>query len=344
MTINDGEGSGSLPNTDVEASKVIEGEVIPPSNEGAEGSSLDTNTGEAASSPEASKPDERKSLLDATRAALTKTDASAPSAEKPKSDASVTEGAAANPEGNGKPEANDDSKLPFHKHPRWQQVIAENRSLRGDADQYRTIQEFMTVQSLDPQETAEGMIIMGLMKNDPEKAYERLLPHMQRLAEFIGKALPDDLQAKVNEGLIEEEAAKETAKLRRQTEVATAHATQLENRNAAQAVARHTQGMKGAVDTWEAQQRKSDPDFGKKAAMVSREVRLMIATKGQPRSAGQAVEYAKAAYKTVTDELNGILPAPRKTSTAPAATHGSHAAKPVPKSFAEAVRIAAGQS
>lgn len=334
-------GPGSLPDTETEAPKVIEAEA-PPIAEGAEAPAPKTD--DAASSSEAPKgTDEHKTLLDATRAVVKPSvDAPAPSA-KPKSEASAAESAAAaKPDGTGKPPAaTDDKLLPFHNHPRFQQLIVQNRELQGDAKQFRAIDSFMTENGLLPQETAEGMIIMGLMKNDPQAAYDRLLPHMARLGEIIGKTLPDDLKKLVDEGLTTEDAAKETARLRRTAEAATTHTKQLENARQTEQVVQHGQAMKSAVDTWEATQRKSDPDFDRKAEDVQDRVRSLILQHGKPKTPADAVEYAKAAYKTVSERKKRDQPL-KKTNTPPAQTHGSHAAAPVPKTFAEAVRLAAG--
>ena len=74
----------------------------------------------------------------------------------------------------------DDSKLSFHNHPRWQEVVGQNKSLKEqvhtlepDADQFRKINSFMEEHRLSPDEVGEGFILMAMMKNGDPRAIQK---------------------------------------------------------------------------------------------------------------------------------------------------------------------------
>lgn len=344
------EGTGSLPDQqDLSASDSTD-EVLPGQNSDAGDNNGDddnsASSSDAAGGDEAANKDERRTLLDAVKDAVKESQGEdGASSALAKKDAAATDGQGATPDGNAKPaDAATDATLPFHNHPRWKEVIAERDSYKGDAEQYRSITGYMDEHGLEPTEMAEGMFVMGLIKTNPEEALTRLETHTARLREFLGKGLPADLQKQVDEGLVTDEIARETARLRRVNEASTQQHERDETVRANNARVEAAQSMKSAVDTWEVDMRGRDPDFAKKTALVTTQVQLMIARQGVPKTPQQAVEYAKAAYQAVTKQLTGIVPARQPTPKVPAGGRNSHNAAAVPRTLAEAVRLGASQN
>ncbi len=216
-------------------------------------------------------------------------------------------------------QAEADAKLPFHKHPRWEQVITERRdalkevaSLTPRAEQYDRITAFMGKYDLSHKEVADGMQLMALMKIDPEKAIEGLNGYVDMLNEYLGLGeLEADLKEKVSRGEMTEDAAYEVQKSRfavrntearetaRQQETAeeTARRTQMEQANA----------VTKAVTTWENGKAENDPDFKRiRPQVLDRVVRLLSAEK-EAATPERATELCDKALKQVKREMGTLI-------------------------------------
>lgn len=231
------------------------------------------------------------------------------------------EAPAAKAEGAG--EEPDDSKLPFHNHPRWQQVIAERNELKPRAEQFDRITGFMDSNRLAPAEVAEGFEVMALLKSgDPDKlrqALEWFEPRVQALRGALGEVLPDDIQQKVDEGALDADAAAELAatraaeRLRVQREKDDGdRATSAEKaRVASEAATAAAQ----AVQTWEDGIRKTDPDYARKAELVETTSMAMVLKEGRPNTAEEALALAKRAYAKVNEQFAALRPTPKPVNT-----------------------------
>lgn len=350
MTTVTVDGTGSLPDQEIDSATGNTDEVLSGQNSEAGDEGSDDNSGDSSTSAtgnQAGNPDERKTLLDAVRQAVRKDQGDAGASSTPKNDGAAQPNAnTGEPEGTGgkKANASDDANLPFHNHPRWKEVLAERDGFKDDATQYRVITSFMTDQGLQPDEVAEGMLVMGMMKNQPEEALKHLETHAANIREFLGLGLPADLQKQVDEGLVTEELAKETAKLRRVNEASEQRVTRDNEAREAQANQDHRASLKSAVDSWEVGMRQRDPDFASIAKLVTTQVKLDIREKGVPRTAEDAVKMAEAAHATVKASMGHLAPKRQATPKTPTNSRNSTNAAGQPKTLAEAVRIGAQQS
>jgi hypothetical protein len=251
----------------------------------------------------------------------------------------------------GKPVAPDDTKLPFNNHPRWKEVTGQNRDLKAqvetltpDAEQYRTINSFMSLHHLTPDEVGEGFITMAMAKNGDPRVLQRLDDFRAKIAMAIGEAIPADIQAKVDSGEISEDAAKELSKARAHLKVSERDKADRDaaDANAKVAAAREQLAAKQAtvVTAWDAEQRKLDPDFAKKENAIARYARALMQEHGPPPTEAAAVELMKAAYAQVNRDFAAAIPPKKEIMRTPIAP-SSNGAKPVPKTLAEAVRQAA---
>jgi len=275
--------------------------------------------------------------------------------EKPEGteDSSTTEGkqeegqkaegeAEAKPEGEGQ----SDADVPFHNHPRWKEMIRERDELRGDSQNYRTITDFMQNAHLSGEEVAEGFEIMALLKSgtpeDLTKALEWFEPRVRSLREAVGTALPDDLQQKVADGVMDEEAAKELAKARYQNQHFQARTTEREKQDETQRTQKealaHAERVATAVSQWEQGMKAKDPDYAAKAKLVETQSLAIIAREGRPQTPEQAVELVARAYGEVGEMMKSFAPKLKAMKPAPAGL--SARATTEPKSLRDAVSAA----
>ena len=319
----------------------------------ADGSTPASSTGEGAKTPEG----EPKSPLDVVRSVLKP----AESETKPDAQASTTDtatqkadGTPPAKEGDGKelppltPE--EEAKLPFHKHPRWQEMVQQRNAARAKvteleepARQFGLVQEFMTKNQLTPPEMADGFAVMAMMRNEPAKAIPILEEYIQQLKIVTGEALPKDLQDRVDKGEVTEAAAKELLTARTRAAASEAEA----NRNAETARVNQDQNLRtqnaNAVNAWEAQTKQTDPDFDKKRPFIVDAIRA--ATAGvKVATPAQAVEIAKKAYDSVNERFKNLVPrTSNPTPITPRSADATSSAKVVagdPKSPLDVVKRA----
>jgi hypothetical protein len=240
------------------------------------------------------------------------------------------------------PEAQPD--LPFHNHPRWKAMIAERESLKPAAEQYGKITSFMQTNGLTPQEMAEGMTVMALMKTNPAAAYQQMQGYVANLARFTGDVLPPELKAKVDEGLTDPETAKRLAQLEAEREFS--YARQVEQQQqyqaqqeafAQQQAADNSQQMVSAVMRWEQAERAKDPDWAQKYEMVQDRVKALL-TQQPARNPSDAIQIAQRALADVNARLRPLAGRTMPLRNA-ASSLSSASATPAPRSLADLVRM-----
>lgn len=245
----------------------------------------------------------------------------------------------------------EDKDLPFHNHPRWKEVISERDTLKErvsklepDAQQYEKITSFMTQHTLSPDEVGEGFVIMAMIKAADPRALAKLDEYREKLSAAIGDVLPSDLKTQVDNGALTEEAAREVSRSRvreaRATTRVAAMTQQETDRQAKDAERAALDVVVRATDDWATKKAASDPDFAKKEASLERYVKALIHDYGKPKNAADAVKLMDAAYTEVNKTFATFIP--RKEAITPVPAGGSSSnARPVPKSIADAVRLAA---
>jgi len=303
------------------------------------------NDSAASSSPAADK-DAKKDLLDVVKTAFEQKDSansspakaqSTPAPDQP-SDAQAKDSLAQKQS----PETQPD--LPFHNHPRWKAMIAERESLKPAAEQYGKITTFMQNNGLTPQEMAEGMTVMALMKTNPAAAYEQLQKYVQHLARFTGDVLPPEIKDKVDQGYIDPDSAKRLAQLEAEREFSYARQVEQQQRIQAeqeviarQQAAENSQQMVAAVMRWEQAERAKDPDWAQKYEMVQDRVKALL-TQQPARNPSDAIQIAQRALADVNARLRPLAGRTMPLRT-PASSLSSASATPAPRSLADLVRM-----
>ena len=236
---------------------------------------------------------------------------------------------------------------------RFQQVRAQNQrlketvaSVQPDAQQYAKLQTFMATNELDARSAANALRIAALVQGaingrvDPTSVVQELTHWADQLKGLSGDHLPTDVQKRLDDGIIDEDSAKEIARARAQT-VRDQRRTDLDQQ---QLVTRATQAQAGhiysAIQAWEQSIRTRDPDYSRKAKLVettAKSLRLERYGNGLPPTVEMAQALAQEAYDIVTRELTAALP-PQSTVRAPlnGATSSKSTVRTEPKTALEA--------
>lgn len=303
----------------------------------------------------ADKPETTETLLDVTRRAAMEGVTPAPKADDPKPTEAAADDKAAPEAGDDKGEGakqdeSADAEPPFHKHPRWQEVQRDRAELRRkvealepDAAVHRDVLAYMDRHGLTPADVQNGFAIMAALRNDPAEAWKLLKPIVDGVQAFVGETLPDDLRQRVDDGLVDEDTARETARLRNQEALRQVRAERDAARQAersGQATAEAVRATVQAVDAWVAA-KAADPDHAAILPLLEGEtLRLQRdwTAKGQTFHTPEAAKaLMNSAYENVRKSLAPKRVPVRSTpaSSPPAATTKA------PATLLDAVRAAA---
>jgi hypothetical protein len=203
------------------------------------------------------------------------------------------------------------SDVPFHKHPRFQQVLGEVKTLRPDAERYRNVQTFLDTNGVNAEEAAEILTVAALAKTNPAEAWKRVQPWVQKVLVAAGEVLPDDLKDRVGKGELSTEAALELSRTRAQVESHQAATTFQQQQAERRAQTEASTARLGAAAEWEADRRLKDPNFEAKQGPLMREVAFLIQTEGQPKDAVGIRDQLKRAYDAVNKSFKPAVVTPR---------------------------------
>ena len=284
--------------------------------------------------------------------------------EQPKDNKSTsdTEASSANEEGSQEAEkpadtqATDeeaDAKLPFHNHPRWKEVKAERDAYKEIATDFKSRADVFDRLSAATQESGmsgeefdQGFEIMRLMKTNPIEAWQKLQPFVQQLQLLAGEHLPNDLQEKVDSGLIDAETAKEIAVLRTENLVGKNSekltAQQLEQQRNQENTAREEQAnlqMGNSITAWENNWKKSDPDYLTKQPLVQARIVELMGLHGKPSTPEHAIILANHAKADIDKVIGKIIPAKTAMTTVTGGRANNNGTV-APKNSVEAVKLA----
>jgi hypothetical protein len=236
--------------------------------------------------------------------------------------------------------------VPFNKHPRFRSLVAEKNELKdltaklkGDSEQYSKITGFIDRNNLSAKEAVEGFKIMAAIRNNPDEAYKMLEHHLGNVSKITGKVLPEDLQSKVDDGFLDEDAAKELS----QTRASLAREQYLRKADSAKSVSRQqsaqSEVMGTALQTWGETTLAKDPDFGLKQEEFNDRVVALVNERGRPQTQADVLGLVDEAYETVNERFRARQPQPTQLRTA---TGGKLSGTPraEPKSLSDAISMA----
>lgn len=214
------------------------------------------------------------------------------------------------------------SDVPFHKHPRFQQLLRKSKTFEQDAIRYQNVQGFLDREGLSAEEAADGLVIMGLMKTNPAEAWARLQPTLQKLAVAAGVILSEDLQGRVQKGELTPDAALEISRARAQASSVQAAQSFQEQRRRQQEQTSFAQSLTDAAATWEQDRMAKDPNFGAKQEQLLKEVAYLQLKEGKPNSPEGVTAQLQKAYKAVNAAFRPAAPTPSPRPAARPVTGG----------------------
>ncbi len=281
----------------------------------------------------------RDVVRDAARPAEAKTDAAPPAAETGKPG---TETPATAVESTKNADA-DDAKLPFHKHPRWKQVIGQKRELEARVatmaplvEDYAKITDFVRRTGISNEDVGRSLQIVALLRSDPTEAAKLMQPWLERVAEANGTKLPPDLQKRVDDAAIDTDAAREIAQARQTANRAQESAAQTSQQVAHERAVAAQVAIQRTVKTWEDGAASKDPDYSTKQSFVHDRMRALLANK--PSTPEAALEICQQAYKDVTDRLRPMAQAKQAMRTVTSTVSTGRTPAPQPKSMRDIVK------
>lgn len=240
-----------------------------------------------------------RDVVDAAR----KTDAASP-AEGTEA-GSETGGTASTKE----PDNENFSDVPFHKHPRFQEVIRQRNSFKEDATRYQNVQNFLDTHGLASDEAADGLTIMARAKTDPAGAWAQIKPWVQKLLVAAGEVLPADLSERVGKGELTQDAAFELSRSRAQIASGESRKTFEQQQREAGEQTKLAQSLVDTATAWEKDRTIKDPNFKAKQPLIMREVAFLQATEGKPKTIEGVAKQLKAAYDAVNKGFKAAAPA-----------------------------------
>jgi hypothetical protein len=221
----------------------------------------------------------------------------------------------------------------------------EVESLKPAAEQYKSIRSFMSQNDLTDPEVADLFRLGADLKSgSPERLQaflEKVTPFVQMAQEALGQSIPEDLQSMVDAGEMTDQVAKELARQRRTAELAQTRATRQEERSREAEQARQAADRQAAVNTalqaWTSQKAAADPDFARKQDAMKVIAQGLVAERGLPKTAEDAVRYAEDAYKLVGG-VSAPVRQPTRPSPSTSASSSRSGVTPAPTSLEDIVK------
>ena len=192
------------------------------------------------------------------------------------------------------------SDVPFHKHPRFRQLLSERNNYRVGSEQFRKVQTYLDTNGIAPTEFVETLEVVALMKRDPRAAWEqKLKPFVTNLLHEIGEVLPPDIQQRVQRGEMSREAAAEFSRLQAQSQI-----TQRQREIDRQRVEQQRQheivtARQAAAGDWWAEQTRKDPALTAREDEFLEVVLRLKHVDGEPTSPQEV--------RAQLEKANGIL-------------------------------------
>lgn len=236
--------------------------------------------------------------------------------------------------------------VPFNKHPRFRSLVAEKNELKDltarlkdDSEQYSKITDFIGKNNLTSKDAVEGFKIMAAIRNNPDHAHDMLSHHLNNVSKITGRVLPEDIQGKVDDGFLDEAAAKELSQTRA-TLAREQYLRKQDNvRNQNSHAEAESQRWGESLQSWGKTTLETDPDFSLKQPEFNDRVAALVSERGRPKSQADMMSLVDDAYSDVNERFKSRQPQPTQlrnvTSSKISGSQTTH-----PKSLSEAITLA----
>jgi hypothetical protein len=310
------------------------------------------------STPSGEKAESRESLLDVVRKVAPRREAQpGPGDERgvSRSGESAAPGAQSNDDPGPLTQAEIDAYSPRTRK-RIDAFRAEIKGLKSQIAPLETLarttaelQNFLRQADIAKEDFGLVLDLAAAMRRGDFRTFlEGVAPYVKLAQESLGIQLPADLQAAVQGGHMTQDAARYTAQVRAQQQLAQGQLARVSQetsqRDHAQAMQQFQALVAGAVSDWEKGIRRSDPDYARTEPVVRELLHAVVHERGPPRSPAEAVEIAKQAYERARAMTSRFMPSPRGTHQVPSSINRVNGARTEPKSLKEAIHFAIERS
>jgi len=227
---------------------------------------------------------------------------------------------------------------------RIRELVAETKALAPKAQHFDQLAGYLRSNNVTQQEFVSAIEARILAKVDPAAAIERLNSEIAELTKLIDpEQLPADIQDRLNVGQIDEDTARELARLRKGNEVRVQRTTEFtqeqQRRESERMVIDLSQKIAQSVTNAEAHLERTDPNYPQIKPYV-------LAMVQQELDRGQVPQTPEAAVKQLRDCVAKVKKdfghGPRPTINTPGRQQdtGGNPAPVQPKSAYEAANLA----
>lgn len=241
-----------------------------------------------------------------------------------------------------------DEKLPFHKEPRFQELVKEKNDYKERVAQNEPLAQrailldnYLSQNGIATAEFSDALETLRLLKVDPAAAWTKLKPTFEALQMFNGERIPQDLEAQVAAGM-SPETAKELARLR----ISEQRNRGLQQTTQQNQYAQHENMINGAFSSWDQMKRGVDPDFKPKGAADAPDGKwefvnaklIQLRAMTPPRSSQEALALVERAYTEVSKAFQQFRPKPAPTRKPIGSRQSSQNSSPVMKTSEDVAR------
>lgn len=204
---------------------------------------------------------------------------------------------------------------------RIQSLLAQNREAKEVVDRVQPQLDFVQQHGIPPDAVRFGLnIAAALNYGDHETFLKAISPLVQKAQQAMGITLPPDLQQQVDQGYTTRELAQQLSVQRAQSDQLRVQQEQMREQQENDRALQMAHSVKSAITGWEAEVRKSDPDYARKEPIIQNYAKALIRDHGFPSDPAGAVELAKRALDMANEHIRQLVPAHQPRATRPMAS------------------------
>lgn len=239
----------------------------------------------------------------------------------------------------------EDTKLEFHKHPRFQELVNEKNTYKRELDSLKPLAErtqaldsYCRTNGINEQQIARALEYYRMVNSDPVKAFEMIKADYQQLASITGNVLPPDLEAKVAAGTLDPADAREIALSRGQK---TFQQYQQQRQGMTQQQ-QQVEALNQTVGMWASTKMQNDPDLKEGTPFYNYLHKSILVARQDPScNIGNMPQVLESLYKEAKQMFATLAPKGRVTKAPLRSTsnnnQNSNAVVKTPEDVARAV-------
>lgn len=345
-------------------------DATPPSSSGSDASppsSSGSDANSSVSSSENSSGESREDLLSVMKSAADQYGAPDDKTPEPKADPAQDPDTSADPNKPTDGASKDPAKSETERDPtdipvdelakyspnaqsRIRDLVKANKDLRSKveaaetvapaAQGYQQLTNYMAQNQLGTEDVNLLLNVGSTLRRGDFKGFlSAVRPYVLAAEEALGARVADDLRSQVDDGLIDENAARELTRLRAERNQLQATVRHQQDTQAQEQVAAHAYAVQSTIADWEQRQVQADPDFALKVDTVRAFATALVRERGLPTSPQTAIVYADEALRRANAALGRVRPAPQPTRPTPSGAQAATGGVPEPKNLREAMQM-----